>query len=414
MFIQVPNAYGGATWVFVPDFEPPSISELVHEEEASERTDHDPPHRAPLLRVDNEKQTKAEVDYGPGMPESHCSICTHFIAPDACHLVQGEIDGEDWCRLFDKAARGDDATFRESEHPRDEDGKFAEGGGAGKSAPKKLEATTRLESGLATADGKPLPEHIAALKIPPAWTDVHFSPDPNAALQVTGKDAKGRRTSIYSAEHTSQAAAAKYSRIRELSDKFNAIKKQNDAARKNPETRDAADCLALVMAMGIRPGSERDTGAEKQAYGATTLQGKHVRVTAGGKVSLQFTGKKGVALNLPVTDPDIAKMLLKRKDQAGPTGQLFDITDADLRDHTHSMDGGGFKTKDFRTHLGTSTAMQMVEKTEEPPDNPRAYKRAVLAVAKEVSTRLGNTPAIALQSYINPVVFAEWRQAAGV
>jgi DNA topoisomerase I len=307
--------------------------------------------------------------------------------------------------------RADDADFKESEHPRDEDGQFTSGGG-GTGGRARLEPTKTVNNQRLTASGAPLPEHIAKLKIPPAWTDVHYAKEPGAALLVAGRDGKGRMTAIYSTEHSAHAAAVKYARIAELSAKFDKIRKQNEDARRAPATRDVADCLAVVMDMGIRPGSDSDTGAAVQAYGATTLEGRHVRVTTGGKVSLQFTGKKGVALNLPVTDEKLAAMLLKRKDKAGPKGRVFgDVSHHKLLAHTHSMNGGGFKTKDFRTHLGTTTAAKLVASREAPTD-AKSYKKAVMEVARAVSEKLGNTPTIALQSYINPVVFADWSAAA--
>jgi hypothetical protein len=42
------------------------------------------------------------------------------------------------------------------------------------------------------------------------------------------------------------------------------------------------------------------------------------------------------------------------------------------------------------------------------------YKNSTLDIATAVSQRLGNTPTVALQSYIPPEVFAEWRAHAGV
>jgi DNA topoisomerase-1 len=257
-----------------------------------------------------------------------------------------------------------------------------------------------------------LPPHIEALKIPPAWTDVTYNPDPEGDLLATGKDAKGRGQAIYSAAHWTKSAAEKFSRINELDQKFASIFAQNEEARNSsePKKRAAADCAYLIMMTGIRPGSEDDTGAEKRAYGATTLEGKHV-IIDGDHVSLQFVGKKGVSLNLPVADRGVADMLLRRKAAAGDNGQLFPINEKALLDHVHSFDGGGFKTKDFRTLLGTRTAMDEVAKAATPADD-KSYKKAVMAVAKVVSTKLGNTPTIALQSYINPAVFADWRIAA--
>lgn len=304
----------------------------------------------------------------------------------------------------------DDAEFNESDHPRDNEGKFSTSGGGGSAAGHKK---TKTEGGKRfTESGAPLPPHIQALKIPPAWTDVTYSDDPKSALLATGKDSKGRRQAVYSAEFTAKQAALKFARISDLAQKIGYITDQNEEARKsaNAKKAAAADCMKLIMTTGIRPGSEDDTGAEKRAYGATTLEGKHV-VLDGDKISLQFVGKKGVSLNIPVTDKATAEMLRERKSEAGEDGQLFPINEKTLLDHAHSLDGGGFKTKDFRTLLGTRTAMAEVARLPAPKDEA-SYKKAVMSVAKTVSQKLGNTPIIALQSYINPAVFAQWRIAA--
>ena len=98
---------------------------------------------------------------------------------------------------------------------------------------------------------------------------------------------------------------------------------------------------------------------------------------------------------------------------AGAKGQLFGVSEKDLLDHVHSFDGGGFKTKDFRTLVGTKSAQASLANRDAPKD-AKAYKKAVKEVATEVSQVLGNTPSVALASYINPAVFAPWRAAAGV
>ena len=261
------------------------------------------------------------------------------------------------------------------------------------------------------SDGSALPEHISKLVIPPAWTDVKFNPDSTGDLLASGRDAKGRLQCVYSEAFAKTQAEAKFRRIEELSQKFHEVQAQNDklCRSQDPKVRDSAECLKLIMVTGIRPGSEDDTGAAKKAYGATTLEGRHVVKTKDG-VELHFVGKKGVDLKIPVTDPDTAKMLLRRMKQSGPDGQLFAQTnDKRLLDHTHTMDGGGFKTKDFRTRLASSTALDEISKMPKPT-NDKDYRKQVLAVAKIVSQKLGNTPTVALQSYIPPIVFAPWRQ----
>ena len=260
-----------------------------------------------------------------------------------------------------------------------------------------------------SVSGQPLPK----LRIPPAWQQVRVSTDPKATILATGYDVKGRKQTVYSAEHSMRAAAAKFGRISELHAKVEQIIQENKAnlSRGDDATKEAASVTALIFSTGLRPGSNRDTKAEKQAYGATTLRTEHVVQTADG-VRLQFTGKKGVSLDLPVNDPDTAQMVLDRAKRAGPEGRLFNVSDTQLRDYVHTLDGGNFKPKDFRTLLGTRMAAQHVAADKgAPPKNEKEYKARVKEVAKKVSAVLGNTPTIALQSYIDPTVFSKWRAA---
>lgn len=48
------------------------------------------------------KVSKASVDYGPaGEHQDRCGRCRHFKRPDACELVAGAINRNDWCLLFE-------------------------------------------------------------------------------------------------------------------------------------------------------------------------------------------------------------------------------------------------------------------------------------------------------------------------
>lgn len=254
--------------------------------------------------------------------------------------------------------------------------------------------------------GEDLPAH-SPKNIPPAWKNVKVNPDPNGKVQASGEDAKGRTQTMYHKDFTAQQAAEKFSRNQELISKADKIKAQNEGnlSHENPTVRENAAVMKLIHHTGIRPGSETDTGGEKQAYGATTLQGRHVVQDKEGNVSLQFVGKKGVDLNIPVEDKGVAKMLLERKAAAGDTGKLFKTSDSSLRDYTHTLDGGSFKPKDFRTLKGTQTALDEIKKNPAPASSMKEFKQRVRDIAKAVSQKLGNTPTIALQSYINPFVF---------
>ena len=259
---------------------------------------------------------------------------------------------------------------------------------------------------LKMADGSDAPDHLSKLGIPPAWTGVHVSRDPKSALQAVGLDAKGRVQRVYSQEFMATNAAKKFARNKELLAKQEKVFSQNRENLKSHDstTRENAACMSLIMATGIRPGSSADTKAAKQAYGATTLEGRHVVIDGDG-VRLKFTGKKGVALDIPVSDRAVAAMLRERKAAAGNTGKLFGTDAGRLRDYSHSLTGGSFKPKDFRTLVGTRTALDAIGSNPIRAGSLKEFKMRVREVAMRVSQRLGNTPAIALQSYINPFVF---------
>lgn len=283
--------------------------------------------------------------------------------------------------------------------PRDEEGKWTESGAY----------LVRASAGRTD-----WPAHIISLRVPPAWRDVHYNEDETGDLLVIGRDAKGRAQYVYSQRHSQSAAEAKYERIKELRAKYRAIARENLKNESSPDRREAehAQATSLIMATGIRPGSHAETRGEAQAYGATTLEGRHVKVS-GKQVSLQFVGKSGVALNIPVNDKHVASLLKKRRTSAGTSGRLFpNISRASLYNYVGTLDGGQFTTKDFRTALGTMTAQALMSRMPKP-GTAAAYRKSVRAIGKAVSTRLGNTPTVALQSYVDPTIFGGWRAISG-
>lgn len=300
--------------------------------------------------------------------------------------------------------------FKEEEHPRgqtENPGQFAEKAGGPK--PKISKAAALVP---AKPDRSDFPEHIKKLVLPPAWKNVHYNPDPAADLLAQGKDAKGRLQSVYSEAFAKQGAIAKFGRVSKLEKLMEHITDKNETNRKSklPIIRDTADVTKLIMETGIRPGSDEDTKAKVKAYGATTLLGRHVQADASG-VTLDYIGKDGVHLTIPITDKDTAAMVRKRAKAAGPDGKLFpSASSTKLQGYVKQLSSGEARPKDFRTYVANSTALGAIRMLP-VPENETAYKKSVREVAKRVSVKLGNTPVIALASYINPAVFAHWRAA---
>lgn len=273
-------------------------------------------------------------------------------------------------------------SWNPSLHPRDKAGKFRDKWGG------LLNAAT-------DADKK-------RLSIPPAWREAHVSHAPGASLLAVGLDAKGREQRIYSTAHHEKQAVAKFARIGKLHARHPKIDKQmaNDA-----KTNDTALAALLISRMGLRPGSDANTGAEKKAHGATNLQAGHVK-TDGGKVHLNFTGKKGVSLDLKHHDPELARLLKGRQKGKGGTDRLLNTDDRKLRAYMAKV-APGVKPKDLRTYLGTKKAATLVASMP-VPKTKNEYRKQRRQVGQHVSEILGNTPTMALGSYIAPSVFAPW------
>jgi hypothetical protein len=56
-----------------------------------------------LSWAQNNKLSKTQAQYrDQPKDDQKCGNCIHFIAPDACHLVEGKISPEGWCMLWAK------------------------------------------------------------------------------------------------------------------------------------------------------------------------------------------------------------------------------------------------------------------------------------------------------------------------
>jgi 8-oxo-dGTP pyrophosphatase MutT (NUDIX family) len=75
---------------------------------------------------DEDKLSKEEVDYSLGEDDDRCANCKHFESPSSCALVAGSIDPDYWCKKFNDILMAGD-EFKESDHPRADNGQFGSG-----------------------------------------------------------------------------------------------------------------------------------------------------------------------------------------------------------------------------------------------------------------------------------------------
>lgn len=248
--------------------------------------------------------------------------------------------------------------------------------------------------------------------VPPGLTNVHVSNDPESHMVARGTDAKGRVKSFYSSDFEKGQAEKKFNRVKALHEK---IPQLDESLSKDAPDNDDAAALLLSRHMGLRPGSTRDTKANVQAYGASTLRAKHAKVDENGRAHLDFIGKEGKHLRFHTSHPDIVSALQSRLQGKGPNDALFPNTsDSKMNNYLKNAVGpldeeGNYPlVKDLRTYHANTTAADEVNKHKTAPKNKQEFLQRRKEVATKVSQRLGNTPIMALNSYINPSVFDPW------
>lgn len=258
-------------------------------------------------------------------------------------------------------------------------------------------------------------DRIAALVLPPAWTDVWICPDPRGHIQAIGTDAAGRRQYRYHDDWRVQRDAAKHQRVLDFARRLPRARDRVSAdLGRRGLTRDRVLATAFrLLDLGFfRVGGE--TYAETNGtYGLATMRREHVSVS-GDLVVFDYVAKSGKQRVQAVVDEPVRKVvqaLLKRDDHSAELlaykdhDGWHDITSADINAYLKQVIGEEVSAKDFRTwHATVLTAVGLAVSTH-APTSTSARKRAVTRVVKEVAEYLGNTPAVCRSSYIDPRVF---------
>ena len=263
---------------------------------------------------------------------------------------------------------------------------------------------------------------IASLAVPPAWTDVQIAISSASKVQATGIDASGRKQYIYNKTHMARQEAAKFDRITSFAEKLPKLRKQvqKDLKRWRFDKRKvAAAAVSLLDQEYFRVGNHSYARSNK-TYGLTTLRSKHLTVKRGQAI-FDFVGKSGQKHHKVVTDEQIARIVKKLDDMQGyelfryydKQGKLHNLTSSDVNDYIKHVMGGDYSAKDFRTWGGTLVAAVELSR-ETRPDTKTARKKAMNDCIKRVAKKLGNTPAIAKSSYIDPRVFKAYESKGGI
>lgn len=262
-------------------------------------------------------------------------------------------------------------------------------------------------------------QRIKALVIPPAWKKVWISPHRNGHIQAVGTDVAGRRQYLYHLRWQQERAEEKFDRVLELSTRlpdWRAGVAKDLAGNGLDRKRVLALALHLLDRGYFRAGGEQ-YAEENESYGLATLLCDHVTVRRDA-VAFDFPAKSGVRRVLEIEDAEVVRAvrsLLRRGDGSErllvcrSASGWADVHADDLNARFKELVGDDYSVKDLRTWHGTVLAAKAFVDAD-PPMTKAHIKRVESAVMKEVSEGLGNTPAVARSSYVDPRLVAGYEQ----
>jgi hypothetical protein len=145
----------------------------------------------------------------------------------------------------------------------------------------------------------------------------------------------------------------------------------------------------------------------QDSFGASSLRKSHVTVE-GDTVTMTFPGKSRKDWSRSVTDPHLAKAVKELQSLPGERLMQYQDSGGKVRsfNETHTRDymaPHGITPKNIRTHHATEHADRFLSALPNPT-NAKQAEKDISDAAESTSQLLGNTPAIARQSYINPAV----------
>lgn len=261
-------------------------------------------------------------------------------------------------------------------------------------------------------------ERIAALVIPPAWTDVWICADPRGHIQATGRDAKGRKQYRYHPSYRAHRESEKFADLIPFGEVLGDVRRRiaDDLARRDlGEERVLALVLALLDRTAIRIGNESYARANA-TFGLTTMRSRHVAVN-GSTIAFCFVGKGDKRHEVELNDRRLASLVRRCRQLPGQllfqwedgNGALHPVRSDDVNAALRDWTGLEVTAKTFRIwHASVGAASLLAGQP--LPESARAANSAVVEVCEEVAASLGNTRAVARASYVHPAVTAAFEE----
>ncbi|MEA2411702.1 MAG: topoisomerase [Thermoleophilaceae bacterium] len=260
-------------------------------------------------------------------------------------------------------------------------------------------------------------DRIRSLAIPPAWEEVWICPFPMGHIQATGIDARGRKQYRYHDKWRERRDQQKFDEMIDFARALPAMRGRvtEDLALEGMQRERVLGCAVRLLDRGFfRVGGE-DYAVENESYGLATIHKRHVRLLSDCTLLFDYPAKSGQRRVQSIVDGEVYEILAELKKRRGGSPELLafregrrwrDLKSADINGYVKDVTGGDFSAKDFRTWNATVlAAVALAVSGPAAQGSQRSRKRAINRAVKEVAGYLGNTPAVARASYIDPRVF---------
>ncbi|MFJ4106583.1 DNA topoisomerase IB [Oerskovia enterophila] len=260
------------------------------------------------------------------------------------------------------------------------------------------------------------------LVVPPAWTDVWICRYANGHVQAFGYDDAGRGQYLYHDQWRERRARRKFDHVLAVGARLPAARRRvaKDLALDGiPRDKVLALAFRLLDLAYFRAGSEA-YAKQNGSYGLATLLAEHVRVRRDGSVHFHYPAKSGQVRDVVVEDErvrEVVTTLVRRRGadellawrEESPDGVVWhDVTSTDVTGYLKDRLGEDATAKDFRTWHASVLAARALAEAGDPPRSARARRAVVASVVRDVADELGNTPAVARSSYVDPRLIDLW------
>jgi DNA topoisomerase I len=259
---------------------------------------------------------------------------------------------------------------------------------------------------------------IRELAIPPAWEEVWICPFPMGHIQATGIDARGRKQYRYHDKWRERRDQEKFDEMIDFARALPAMRRHVDQHldSEGMSRERVLSCAVRLLDRGFfRVGGE-DYAVENESYGLATIHKRHVQLLDDCTLLFDYPAKSGKRRVQSIVDRDVYDIVEQLKRRRGGSPELLaykdgrrwrDLKSTDINEYVKEVTGGDFSAKDFRTWNATVLAAVAlaVSGPAAASGTKTARKRAINRAVKEVARYLGNTPAVARASYIDPRVF---------